>query len=337
MGNPTQPQSSQSPPSSGFIALSAWIWLHRRTFVIITAAITILATTSLMLQPRKFSAQVTILPGTQAETPNLLGQVASFAGLSLGEENSLAQLYGQIIRSDRLLASTLDRDWPYHGHDAPVSLYEILGIADSKAEAGPRERHRLLRTLRNDVVSFFRDERTGYMILSVAVPRDPQLAADLANFLATKLEDIDRAIRLERADEHLDFVSSRLVEVQAGLDAAANALTTFLNENRAYTASPALLQRHGELEREVSAQTSIWIELRRQVELAEIDRHKESGVFTVLDAATPPLRKTSPKLATSLAIGIALGLFMSFVSLAATHLRRSVQAAIAGPAADPRG
>ena len=337
MGNPTQPQSNQSLSSPGFIALSAWIWLHRRTVIIITATIAVLATAALMLQPPQFSAQVTILPGTQAETPNLLGQVASFAGLSLGDENSLAQLYGQIIRSDRLLLTTVDRDWPFTGHDAPVSLYEILGIADSKSEAGPREREQLLRTLRNDVVGFFRDERTGYMILSVTVPRDPQLAADLANYLATKLEDIDRAIRLERADEHLDFVSSRLVEVQAGLDTAANALTAFLNENRAYTASPALLQRHGELEREVSAQTSIWIELRRQVELAEIDRHKESGVFTVLDAATPPLRKAGPKLVTSLAVGIALGLFMSFVFLAAAHLRRSVQAAVAVPAADPRG
>jgi len=144
-------------------------------------------------------------------------------------------------------------------------------------------------------LSFSRERLTGYMTLRVTIPKDPELAATLANFLAAALDEYNRDFHVDKAAEQRTFIEGRLEQVEQDLRASEADVTRFVQNNRAYQSSPTLMQKHGELQREVSAQTSIWVELRRQLELAKIDENKELVSIFILDDAAVPVKPSAPR------------------------------------------
>lgn len=311
----------------GFISALAWLWSRRRVVVAITVASALAALAISFLQPTLYQAEATLLPQEDAVDIGLLGQVASFSGINLGSEVSFEQLYGKIILSERLLASAAGRTWTYRDRPDGATLYEIFNVDGADAAGGPAPEavDDLRGILRDDVVSFFRDERTGYMILRIRVPEDPRLAADLANHLIDELDAFNRTFQSRQAGEQRGFIEGRLTEVETDLREAEAAVTEFATTNHSYRTSPALTQRYNELQREVEAQTSVWIELRRQLELAKIDQNKNLVSVNVLDRATPPVKAAAPRRSVYGLVGLLVGLLASLTFLLGTELVLSVR------------
>jgi uncharacterized protein involved in exopolysaccharide biosynthesis len=82
---------------------------------------------------------------------------------------------------------------------------------------------------------------------------------------------------------------------------------------------------YDELEREVQAQTSVWIELRRQLELAKIDVNKEMNSINVLDIASVPTKKSGPNRTFRVAVGFVVGFVFSFFLLLCIELYHQVR------------
>ena len=93
--------------------------------------------------------------------------------------------------------------------------------------------------MRDDVLSFSRDRQSGFMVISVSVPRWPQLAADLANFVAARLDDYLQTASRSRAGRQRVFLEERLEGSLMELKAATENLADFERENRAYESSPS--------------------------------------------------------------------------------------------------
>ena len=313
-------------PGVDLVDILAWFWSHRVAIVSITVVCTLGMVVYSFLQPTVYTAQVTMLPQNNNDDSGLLSRVASFTGFSLGTETSFEQLYGRIVTSERILGASIDRTWQHRDFGDEASLYEVLGVGKAAPDGsfGPVARTALIGKLREEVVSFFRDDRSGYMALRVTAPGDPAFAADLANFLAQQLDAFNRAFRSRQAEEQEVFVTERLAEAQLGLRTAADKLAAFMESNRSYRSSPSLLQRYEELEREVQAESSVWIELRRQRELAGIERNKNMVSITILDEATPPIRKSGPRHSLAGLAGIVVGFVLSLLWLCGRSLVREM-------------
>ena len=180
--------------------------------------------------------------------------------------------------------------------------------------------------LRRDVVSFARDKMTGFMEIRVTIPDDPAFAAALANRLADGLEDYNRRVRVARESDHRRYIESRLAVISDSLHVARSAVVDFETENRRYGSSPELRARHQDLQRDVDAQSALWVELKRQVELARIEENRNKNTLTVLDRAHIPSSRAGPGLSLYASVGASLGFFGTLLALTLV--------ALAGPLAD---
>jgi uncharacterized protein involved in exopolysaccharide biosynthesis len=161
------------------------------------------------------------------------------------------------------------------------------------------------------------------MTISVSLPGEPQLAAAIANELAISLAGLIRELRIDKATDNRRFVAERLEAVEAELAAAENAQTEFEINNRGFESSPALRQRHAQLARDVQALTSIWVTLKRELEVAEIEEQEKSVALTVLDTATAPLEPSAPNRVRILVVSLILGGLVAMILVAAReHLPR---------------
>jgi len=262
-----------------------------------------------------YTATVSMLPQTPVQGAGILGRFASLTGEGLSGDTPYEGLFLEILRSDRILDKIINRKWNYSGSDSPVTLFDVFNICpgDSSAHSTALCEARLKNTLRDDVVFFYRDKLTGYMVLRAKVPNDPVLAADLANCLIDALDEYNRYFRKNKATQQKEFVSKRLIDIESQLKEAEENLTDFLEHNRNVSLSPFLLRRRDALEREVQATSSIWIELRRQLELARLDEQKQIISIDILDSAKVPAFPSSPRRGQYVFFGGAIGLGLGLV------------------------
>lgn len=292
--------------------LVKWFWARRLSFFVFVFVCAGLMAAYSYTVPKQYTASVDLLPKIPVQKAGLLGPLASLTGESMSLEGVDEELYGRVLQSNRVLDRVIARKWPGLGDGDSISLFEIYSLDNLIAEKGKRHADHVLKNiLRYSVIRFDRDPMNGVMKIVATVPENPVLAADLANFLADELETYNRTLNNQKTIKIRDFVAGRLIEIQSKLEGAEADLTEFLQNNERYRASPKLLQRYGELEREVDAYRSIWMQLRSKLENSNIDVNKEIDSINILDRANPPFHRSAPKRWIYLFSGAFLGFLLA--------------------------
>jgi uncharacterized protein involved in exopolysaccharide biosynthesis len=272
--------------------------------------VAVLSAVYAFVTPPVYTAQATLLPRPEESGQNLLlGQLVSLAGITLDQGGVFEVLYGRILTSDRILDAALSREWPDEIAGGEKTLLEILKprqVADDEQEAALAA-DRFKRYLRRECISFSRDKSSGFMRLKVSLPRRPRLAADLANHLLERLDHFLGDASRSRAADQKRFIETRLLDVETELAAAEQRLSAFESENRSWAASPPLSMKHDELERDVRVQSTLWVELKRQLEIEKLDEHRDTVQIEVLDRAEPPLERSAPRRGLIILLGALLG------------------------------
>jgi uncharacterized protein involved in exopolysaccharide biosynthesis len=310
-----------------FIAFS---WRYRR---LLLAGFVIGAVIGLgfgVLRPTLYTARVSLLPIAEKVPAGVFGQLASLAGDVAPSTANYEIVYEQIILSDAVLDSLAAREWSHVEYEKPVDLYKIFGIDRYRRARDPAtmRRHRLMDRIRGEVVSFSRDKMTGFMELRVTVPDDPVFAAAFANELVKGLELFNRRVLIAKASGHRRFIEDRLGVVADSLRVARDAVVRFETENRSYNSTPELRARHQDLQREVEAQSAMWIELKRQVELARIEENRNENTLTILDRAKVPAERSGPGLPLYLLVGAFTGFFLAFAFIVIVTIAQPLRSRI---------
>ncbi len=303
------------------------LWRGRKLILSITISFLIVGILYSLLAVPYYTATATILPRSDEAPTALLSQIAQFTGNPTIASTNYEQLYNEIVKSDQIVDRVLSQKWKYLARQDSVYAFQIFGTGDKDAsinDATVRARSR--RFLRENVIIFDRDVFTGFMKLEVTVPRDPQLAADMANFIIHDLEIFIADWRNRKAREQRTFVGERLEKVSEDLDSAQARLTEFLENNRSYADSPVLREQYNRLDREVQAQESIWVELRRQLELAKIEENRDQATIDILDRAIPPVRASRPKRGVIIVLLTIAGMLIALVAMAIRHEFRVLRA-----------
>lgn len=283
-------------PALAMSELWAVVWENRGLILVVVLVVMGCTYGVSFLMAPQFTARVSMLPQGQGAQSDILGRLTSLTGAPLSSSGSTEGFYLEILRSDRILDQLIEKKWNFQGSSEPVSLYQVFGVQEPVSRPGlsSAQEQLLKKKLRQEAIFFYRDRVNGFMVVKVTVPDDPQLAADLANYLVELLDDFNKHFHRTKAQDQREFVQNRLAVVEDGLQQAELELAEFKQHNRGFASSPLLLRKAGELEREVQARTATWVELRRQLEMARIDENKQLVSVDILDSATPPVRRSSP-------------------------------------------
>jgi len=276
------------------------IWAERKRIFILAFAAGLVTLGINFLLPKYYRASAVILPETDKTrlgSMSSLAGLASIAGVNLSGSD-ITRLYPAIMTSESVLTPVIERKYATERFKDSVNLIQYMVLDEGSPE---KNLDQALRSLR-DLFSVSIDSRTSIVSASVEM-KEPKLAADVMNAILNELDLFLREKKMTSATEQRIWIESRLVQVNAELRSAEEALKTFREKNRRIADSPELLLQQDRLLREVQVKGSIDLELRKQAEIAKIDEIKQITTINVLDDGREPVKKERPKRAINAAIG----------------------------------
>ena len=217
-----------------------------------------------------------------------------------------------------LLSNYVD---PRQAQSASADSTTLLRILGLKGRDAADSLYRGVKKL-DDLVAVNVNTATG--IVSVSVDAHyPALAAAVANRFVEYLNAFNAQYRQSQAREQRKFVEQRLTDGEGELRRAEEDLRTFYERNRSWQQSPQLTFEEGRLRRQVDIRQELYLSLKREYETARIQEVNDTPVITVIDAATAPVKKSSPKRALWVIIALVLGSMIGTFWAAATEYERA--------------
>ena len=269
------------------------IWKARRFIMFLSFGVGFVTLIiNYFLLPKYYQAIASLLPQTEKYKLSSLSQfadVAQLAGVDIpGSE--VSRLYPALVGSESILQNIIGRKYLTAKYADSVNLIQYFGFADMSSEEGVDQ---ALRTVRG-LLSTQYDSRSGVVTVSLEM-REPRLASDALNAIVAELDRFMRLKRRTNASEQRAWVEDRLKGVEQELRGSEERLKNFREKNRRVSDSPQLLLEQDRLMRDVQLQSTIFIELKKQNELARIDEIKNISLVNVLDPARPPVKKERPQ------------------------------------------
>lgn len=285
-----EPDEEAGGPTLADYARSMWAG---RRFVILGALSigAIAAVFSFIMQPT-YQAVTTVIPAAPGDRLGSLSQISAsledFA-LQASPKGISPAMYPEIVRSRRLLERVLAQEFRRATDSKSRSLIDLV----QPGGKGLARTELAVKKLQGKVVAVV-DRRTGMLTIRVR-DRSPDLAAGIANELASLLQEFFIESSTLQASEQRKFIEGRLAATQSDLTRAEDQLRAFRERNLRIGNSPRLLLQEGRLTRALREQDEIYLTLRRQYEIAKIEERRDVPVLRVLDAAAIPAFRISPR------------------------------------------
>ncbi|MGA7160725.1 MAG: Wzz/FepE/Etk N-terminal domain-containing protein [Bacteroidota bacterium] len=202
------------PTSEMFVEFLSVIAKRKRPFVIFVIGITFLTGVVTFFMPKWYKSTASVFPAENTDLFSGLGGISSLVNsispakkLSALTGNSDLDRYVAILKSERALTSVIEK------FDL-VKVYEITQY--------PREK--TMKELLSNVN--FEESEEGSLEISV-YDKDPQRAADMANYFVKVLNDINSEMHVQNAKANREFIEQRYFKNLDDIKAAQDSFTTF--------------------------------------------------------------------------------------------------------------
>jgi uncharacterized protein involved in exopolysaccharide biosynthesis len=274
----------------GLRELSDILWRGKWTVLAVTALVTLAAAAYALLATEWYRAEVLLAPAEERSTPSLggqlgqLGGLAALAGVTVGGGDS-----GDAIAT--LGSRGFARDF--------IEDYGLLTVFfadqwDAEADRWRSDNPRRWPDIR-DAVQYFHDhvltiheDRASGRVRVEVEWTDPELAAEWADALVTRLNASERARALREAQANVAYLQSELSR------------TTL-----------------------ITLQDSIGRVLESEMQKLMLARGNEEFAFRIIDAANPPRYPVRPQRALVIVIGALIGAMLGAFGVLLAHMRRT--------------
>ncbi len=300
------------------------LWNSRKFICICTGVVTAIAIIIVLIVPESFKSSAVILPDADKSKLASLGgmsDLAALAGINIGGEGSFVKLYPTIIKSETVLKKVIYTKYQTKEYSDSVNLIQHWKIIEKTPE---RDYESALKALRG-ALDITMELKTNVITISLE-ESEPQLAADIVNNVTAGLDKFFRTKRSTSAGEQRKFIESRLNEIKQDLEISENILKEFREKNRSISGSPQLSLQLERLVRDVQINSTIYIELKKQYEIAKIEEVKNIPIVSVMDKAIPAANRISPKRTRTTIVTFILSLVcsMAYVYFSAKYKSRLV-------------
>ena len=307
-----RPESDRDPPPLSLGEV--WVAVKRRRRLVVGTLLVTAATVStvLLLLRNYYTSSISLVPEARSVTgagAGQLGGLAALAGLNLGSlgPGQSPQFYAAVLQSRPLFYAVVMRRFPAYGVDGRRGvtaadsarlvdvilqhdrrLFDYLRPPRSAADSLARAAKRLEQQTDVSV-----DLKSGIVHLSVSY-WNRFLASDIANAYAEELLRFNAETRQTQAHARRVFLDGRVAQSEQDLAAAQAAVRTFLERNRTYENSPSLRFEYSNLQRALTVQQELYLDLRRQLDAARVAEVDDVPALSIIEGAVPAQRKSSP-------------------------------------------
>tara|TARA_Y100000588_G_scaffold382229_1_gene469304 strand:+ start:1934 stop:3169 length:1236 start_codon:yes stop_codon:yes gene_type:complete len=296
-----------------------------------------------LLSTPLYTSTVTMYPSQQESSGKLsqLTGMASSFGLDIGGPQNISIKIPDIVKSVSLKRNLIYNKWNTKAFINPVNLIEFWQINNSSNftlnpikwlkylfDNSPNlYNESIWENIALGILSeriIINENASGLISISI-IMEDPQLAADLTNFMYEAIVEFTTNVHSKHAILNREFIAIRKNEVNIALTDAENKLQEFRERNRSISDSPQLQIELERYIRDVQIQTQIYITLQQQYEIARIEEAKETPSVIVIDEGRAPIGKTHPKrkliVFSSILIGILCSVLYIIIEKAILHLK----------------
>jgi tyrosine-protein kinase Etk/Wzc len=230
-------------PSSTVLDLLAVLTKYRRFLSWFILGTTLAVTAYALVAPRWYRSTASVFPAEKADLFGGLEGIASLAksfspgrALSALGSNPETDRYLAILKSGTVL-------------NAVIQKFDLVHVYDITAYPGEKTMKELLSNV--DFVV----ESEGNLTISV-YDRDPQRAADMANFFVDELNRANTGIQVQNARANREFIEQRYTKNLADIAAAEDSLTAF-QKRYGIIAMPEQTQASIKAAAEITAQLAL--------------------------------------------------------------------------------
>lgn len=184
------------------------------------------------------------------------------------------------------------------------------------------EELQLLRALRS-VINSSEAINTGVITIRIEMG-DSVIAAEVAMRVVEQLSEYVTNYRTEKAKLDVEFISDRYEEAKSRFNEAQLELAKFSDENRGNLTAVARITQQS-LQSNYSLTFNLYNSMSERLEEARIKLQEETPIINILEHASVPDSRTSPKRAQILIIYTMLGGLIGIVLIFAKQMWRSVK------------
>lgn len=247
-GNQSENQKSQMKVGSSLFDLFELVITYRKFLFLFIFLVTTGVTVYALLSPKWYKSTSSVLP---AERNDLLSSLSGLSNLAKGFAGggSLAALTGANTESDKYIAilksGTMTND--------VIKKFELIKEYEREGDYYDK----VVGDWEDNLELEVQDE--GNLTISV-YSKNPQKAADMANYLVEKLNEINTGLSVTNAKANREFVEKRYLQNVGDINNLENAMKSF-QERYGVIAIPE------QLEATVKSMSEIYVELyKKEVE-----------------------------------------------------------------------
>lgn len=210
----TDEQARQQRAEDTFWQTLGTLWNWRRFIVGVTGAVAIAAVVISLLLPNWYKAETRLLLPSSSGGSGMLGAVMQeLPGVA---QSLLGGSSGSYLRPLAILSSR-------NVNESVVDTFNLIEVYETSDSDAPVQD--AIDQLKGNV-EFVIDEEYDFLSVEV-LDRDPQRAADIANYFVRSLEHVNNKLATENATNYRRFVEQRYNDTEARLDSVMDATKAF--------------------------------------------------------------------------------------------------------------
>lgn len=282
--------------------------------------------------PKEYSASVTLAPEIPKgkSVSGGMAALAGIAGINLSSSSSSdalsPDLYPDIVKSvpfsiemldvkikdkDGKLNTTLynylrdnqKQPWWQHIAGAPFKAIgwltkTVKGIPEVETKCDTIDMFRLTPEQSSIIgalsgkISLEINDKTSIIRIST-IMQDPMIAATIANEVMYKLQDYITTYRTNKARKDLEFTQKLYEENMENYHKAQQEYAAYMDRNQNVSLRSAQTQQE-RLRNEMELAFNVYNQTAQQLQVAKAKVQEDTPVFTVVEAATVPLKASKP-------------------------------------------
>lgn len=327
-----QKQQNIQEQEIDLIELVKTLWLHKK-FILKSCGLGVLVGLVVAFSiPKEYEASVTLAPERTGgkSVSGGLSALAGMAGINLGSSSSSdalsPELYPDIVKSVPFSIEMFDVKIKNKNGKLDTTLYEYLKeyqkkpwwgyitaapfqalgwvmktIKDEKEEnkGDGRVDSFILTKDQNDIISTLGkrisvsvDKKT-FVISITTTMQDPLIAATVTNEVMEKLQEYITTYRTNKARKDLEFTQKLYEENMETYHKAQQEYAAYMDRNQNVSLRSAQTQQE-RLRNEMELAFNVYNQTAQQLQVAKAKVQEDTPVFTVVEAATVPLKASKP-------------------------------------------
>ena len=266
--------------------------LLKRRWLIVLGAFFCVVLTGIYSKTRHpvFTASAKFLPSRNPEMTSRMGTLIGTSGRVESIENNVtSEYYTELLKSSPFLGRIANKKFFSKKLGEEVALISYYQIeADNETE-------RLIKATRviGGGLELSTARTTKVVSLSYS-SGEPELSAAIVNAFLEELITYNQEVRDSKAKQNRIFIEERLEENRKLLRKAEAELADFTTKNKKIV-TPDLAIELDRLKRNVKVQEEVYVMLKKQLELAKIEEQEKKLAIEIIENASVPLYKSSPK------------------------------------------